>query len=38
MAINQLAKRIEELRKEDGFSQVEFAKKIKVSRSKINRN
>ena len=37
MATNQLAKRIEELRKEEGFSQVEFAKKIKVSRSQINR-
>jgi transcriptional regulator with XRE-family HTH domain len=37
MAISKLAERIEELRKHQNLTQVEFAKKIKVSRSQINR-
>lgn len=35
--VNGWAQRIEELRKQKNLSQVEFAKKIKVSRSQINR-
>jgi transcriptional regulator with XRE-family HTH domain len=37
MATTKLAQRVEELRKQSGLTQVEFAKKIKVSRSQINR-
>lgn len=37
MKTNKLAERIEELRKQTDLTQVEFAKKINVSRSQINR-
>jgi transcriptional regulator with XRE-family HTH domain len=37
MATTKLAQRVEELRKQSDLTQVEFAKKIKVSRSQINR-